>query len=71
MVSQFKPTSIQYAIYAGHLLRHIKSAVNRHDLDLLSPSIQRFISSSQKYDEVKLLRQKVIIALRQKIKSYG
>jgi len=71
MVSQFKPTSIQYAVYAGHLLRHIKSAVNRHELDLLLPSVQRFISSTQKYDEVRLLRQKIIIALNQKIKFFG
>jgi len=71
MVSQFKPTSIHYAVYAGHLLRHIKSAMNRHELDLLSPSVQRFISSTQKYDEVRLLRQKIISTLNQKMKLFG
>lgn len=69
-MSQFKPDTSQYVMYALQLIQSIGEVTSLKELRLLHPSVHRFTVSTAKYGEIPDLRLEVLHTYRQRFLYY-
>ena len=69
-MSQFKPDTYQFIVYASRLLNAIKRTSTLKELRRLQPSVNRLMVSTALYHEIPDLRLEVLNSYREAFLAY-